>query len=114
MITMFSNSLIEQFNVNRRTCHIAMKAVSADSCYSVGWLGARAASACAEVSTGSVEARLGFRSFRSSNYIGNDMYRSGAKYYRTIVQYFLLVFTIFEVLEGPIHGGNELELSNCK
>jgi hypothetical protein len=25
------------------------------------------------------------------------------------VQYLLLVFTIFEVLEGPIHGGNELE-----
>jgi hypothetical protein len=24
------------------------------------------------------------------------------------VQYFLLVFTIFEVLEGPILGGNEL------
>jgi hypothetical protein len=23
--------------------------------------------------------------------------------------YLLLVFTIFEVLEGPIHGGNELE-----
>jgi hypothetical protein len=25
------------------------------------------------------------------------------------LQYFLLVFTIFEVLEGPVHGGNELE-----
>jgi hypothetical protein len=23
------------------------------------------------------------------------------------VQYLLLVFTIFEILEGPIHGGNE-------
>jgi hypothetical protein len=29
------------------------------------------------------------------------------------VQYLLLVFIIFEVLEGPIHGGNELETSNC-
>jgi hypothetical protein len=29
------------------------------------------------------------------------------------VQYLLLVFTIFEVLEGPIHGVNELELPNC-
>jgi hypothetical protein len=26
---------------------------------------------------------------------------------------YLLVFTIFEVLEGPIHGGNELEKTNC-
>jgi hypothetical protein len=25
----------------------------------------------------------------------------------------MLVFTIFEVLEGPIQGGNELETSNC-
>jgi hypothetical protein len=38
--------------------------------------------------------------------------RSGAKYW-TIVQYLLLFFTIFEVLEGLIHGGNELETSNC-
>jgi hypothetical protein len=30
-----------------------------------------------------------------------------------MVPYLLLVFTIFEVLEGPIHGGNELETSNC-
>jgi hypothetical protein len=30
-----------------------------------------------------------------------------------MVQLLLLVFTIFEVLEGPIHGGNELETSNC-
>jgi hypothetical protein len=30
------------------------------------------------------------------------------------VQYLLLVFTIFEILEGPINGGNELETSNCK
>jgi hypothetical protein len=30
-----------------------------------------------------------------------------------IEQYLLLVFTIFEVLEGPIHGGSELETSNC-
>jgi hypothetical protein len=37
---------------------------------------------------------------------------SGAKYL-TMVQLLLLVFTIFEVLEGPIHGGNELETSNC-
>jgi hypothetical protein len=50
MITMLSNSLIEQLNVNRRTCHIAMKVVTADSfCYVL-------ASACAEVYTGSVEA----------------------------------------------------------
>jgi hypothetical protein len=39
-------------------------------------------------------------------------YRSAAKY-RTIVQYLLLLFTIFEVLEGPVHGKNELETSNC-
>jgi hypothetical protein len=40
------------------------------------------------------------------------IYHSDAKYW-TIVQHLLLVFTIFEVLEGPIHGGNELETSNC-
>jgi hypothetical protein len=39
-------------------------------------------------------------------------YRSGAKY-RTMVPYLLLFSTIFEVLEGPIHRGNELEMSNC-
>jgi hypothetical protein len=39
-------------------------------------------------------------------------YRSGAKYW-TILQYLVLVFTNFKVLEGPIHGGNELEMSNC-
>jgi hypothetical protein len=33
--------------------------------------------------------------------------------HRAIVQYLLLAFNIFEVLEGPIHGGNELERSNC-
>jgi hypothetical protein len=58
MIAMLSNSLIEQLNVNGRTCHIAMKFVSADSFCSVVWWGA----ACAEVSTGSLEAskaRLG-------------------------------------------------------
>jgi hypothetical protein len=63
MTTVLSNSLIEQLNMNRRTCHIAMKVVSADSFCSIVWWGAR--SACAEVSTGSVEAskaRLGFRS----------------------------------------------------
>jgi hypothetical protein len=63
MITMLSNSLIKQLNVSRRTCHIAIKVVSTDSFCSVVWWGARAA--CAEVSTGSVEAskaRLGFRS----------------------------------------------------
>jgi hypothetical protein len=62
MIAMLSNSLIQQLNVNRRTRHISMKVVSADSSCSVVWWGARAA--CAEVSTGSVEAskaRLGFR-----------------------------------------------------
>jgi hypothetical protein len=61
-ITMLSNSLTKQLDVNRRTCHIAMKVVSADSFCSVDWWGARAA--CAEVPTGSVEAskaRLGFR-----------------------------------------------------
>jgi hypothetical protein len=41
----------------------------------------------------------------------DERYRSGAKY-RTTVQYSQLVFTIFEVLEGPTHGGNELETSN--
>jgi hypothetical protein len=29
------------------------------------------------------------------------------------VQYLLLFFTFYEVLEGPVHGGNELEMSNC-
>jgi hypothetical protein len=29
------------------------------------------------------------------------------------VQYVLLVFTMFEVLEGPIHEGPQLEMSNC-
>jgi hypothetical protein len=38
-------------------------------------------------------------------------YQSGVKYL-TIVQYLLPVFTILEVLECPIHGGNELETSN--
>jgi hypothetical protein len=28
------------------------------------------------------------------------------------MQYLLLVFTIFEVLERPTHGGNELETYN--
>jgi hypothetical protein len=58
MITMLS--LIEQLNVK---CHIAMNVVSTDSSCSVVWWGARPA--CAEVSTGSVEAlkaRLGFKS----------------------------------------------------
>jgi hypothetical protein len=62
MIVMLSNSLIQQLNVSIRTCHIAMKVVSADSFCSVVWWGARAA--CAEA-TGPVEAskaRLGFRS----------------------------------------------------
>jgi hypothetical protein len=67
MITMLSNSLNEQLDVNRRTCHIAMKVVSAGSFCSVVWWSARAA--CAGVLTGSVEAlkaRLGFKSlFRS-------------------------------------------------
>jgi hypothetical protein len=50
---MLSNSLIEQHDANRLTCHIKMKVVSEiSSCSMVGW-GARAA--CAEVSTGSVE-----------------------------------------------------------
>jgi hypothetical protein len=40
------------------------------------------------------------------------VFRSGAKH-GAAVQYLLLVFTIFEVLEGPIHGGDELELPNC-
>jgi hypothetical protein len=33
-------------------------------------------------------------------------HRSGAKY-STILHCVLLVFTIFETLEGPIHGSNE-------
>jgi hypothetical protein len=54
MITMLSNSLIPQHNVNSLARHITMKVVAEDSsCSMVGW-GARAA--CAEVSTGSVEA----------------------------------------------------------
>jgi hypothetical protein len=66
MITMLSNSLIEQLNGNRRTCHIAMNLVSAHSVFSMAWWGARAA--CAEMSTGSMEAskaRLGFRYIQS-------------------------------------------------
>jgi hypothetical protein len=59
---MLSNSLIEQHNVNRRTCHIAMNVVSADSsCSVVGWV---ARATWAEVSAGFVEAsnaNLGFR-----------------------------------------------------
>jgi hypothetical protein len=66
MMTMLPNSLIEQLNVNRRTCHIAMKVVSADSFCSMVWWGARVARA--EAWAGSVEAskaRLGFRSHGS-------------------------------------------------
>jgi hypothetical protein len=33
--------------------------------------------------------------------------------YGTIVHHLLLVFTIFEILEGSMHGGNELETSKC-
>jgi hypothetical protein len=66
MVTMLSNSLVEQLSVNRRTCHIAMKVVSADSICSLVWWDGRADCAeVSEVSTGSVEAskaRLGFRS----------------------------------------------------
>jgi hypothetical protein len=54
MITMLSNSPIQQHNVNRLACHITMKVVSEGSCCSMARWGARAA--CAEVSTGSVEA----------------------------------------------------------
>jgi hypothetical protein len=35
MITMLSNSLPQQQNVNRLTCHIAIKVVSEDSCVEV-------------------------------------------------------------------------------
>jgi hypothetical protein len=41
MITRLSSSLIEQLNVNRRTCHIAMKVVSEDTFRSVVWGGVR-------------------------------------------------------------------------
>jgi hypothetical protein len=54
MIIMLSNSLIEQLVANRKTRHIAMKVVAAHFFCSVVRWGARAA--CAEVSTGSVEA----------------------------------------------------------
>jgi hypothetical protein len=50
MITMLSNSLLQQHNVNRLTCQITMKVVSEDSSCSMVWWGARAA--CAEVSIG--------------------------------------------------------------
>jgi hypothetical protein len=30
-----------------------------------------------------------------------------------IVQFLLLVFGALRVLDGPIHGGNELGMSNC-
>jgi hypothetical protein len=62
-MAMLTIPLIEQLNVNRRTYGIAMNVLLADSFCSVVWWGAWAA--CAEVSTGSVEAskaRLGFRS----------------------------------------------------
>jgi hypothetical protein len=62
MITMLSNSLIQQHNVNRLACHITMNIVSEDFSCSMVVGGARAA--CAEVSTGSMEAskaNLGFR-----------------------------------------------------
>jgi hypothetical protein len=62
MIKMLSNSLIQQHNVNRLACHIAMKVASEDSSFFMVGLGARAA--CAELSTGSLEAakaNLGFR-----------------------------------------------------
>jgi hypothetical protein len=50
MITMPSNSLNQQHNLNRLACHITLKVVSDDSyCSMVGW-GARAA--CAEVARG--------------------------------------------------------------
>jgi hypothetical protein len=71
MITMLSNSQIEQLNVNRRICHISMKVASADSFCSVVLWGTRAA--CAEVFTGSVEAskaRLGFRSHMAPGIYG--------------------------------------------
>jgi hypothetical protein len=32
---------------------------------------------------------------------------------KSTVQHLPLVFTLIEVLEGPIHGGNALETSNC-
>jgi hypothetical protein len=50
MITMLSNSLIQQHNMNWLTCYITIKVVSADSSWSVVWWGARAA--CAEVARG--------------------------------------------------------------
>jgi hypothetical protein len=62
MIKILTNSISQQHNVNRLTCHITMKVGSEVFwCSMVGW-GARGA--CAEVSTGSVEAskaRQGFR-----------------------------------------------------
>jgi hypothetical protein len=48
MIAMLTNSLLQQSNVNRLTCHITMKVVSEDSSCSMVWWSARAA--CAEVS----------------------------------------------------------------
>jgi hypothetical protein len=77
---MLSNSLIQQLNVNRRTCHIAMTVVSADPFCSVVLWDARAA--CAVVSTENVsssKARLGFRSHMApkkphgSRYIRNNI-----------------------------------------
>jgi hypothetical protein len=35
-------------------------------------------------------------------------YRNGSNYW-TAVQYLLLVFAIFEVLQGPMQGGNQQE-----
>jgi hypothetical protein len=55
MTTMLSNSLLQQNNVNRLTCHVTMKLVSEDSSCSMVWWGARAA--CAEVSIGQWKPR---------------------------------------------------------
>jgi hypothetical protein len=58
-------------------------------------------------------------SLRSRWETAQDAWHVTATHYRSrakdciILQYLQLVFTIFEVLEGPIHGGNELETSNC-
>jgi hypothetical protein len=48
---------------------------------------------------------------------------SGSPHTYTVAAFFLnnelqckilVIFTFFEVLEGPVHGGNELETASCK
>jgi hypothetical protein len=69
MIVMLSNSLIQQHNVqfDMLACQITMSIVSEESSCSMVWWGA--STACAEVSTGSVEAPE-VKSYYYTNFLG--------------------------------------------